>query len=223
MEALVQVAVAAPGGLEDGARDACLSSQLRRPRRPVLLFWKWRPGPRPWMWASSLDLPTSMPATAMGLGFVIPVFLSFCNSGLHPRFRSGRAGMVATGRPSLQTAHMTKGYTVRPVAGREGARRLVRLAVDLLVMGTGSARCALGDLPGARSARASGDSSRAAGRWVWGVIAAAPGSGPRTGWRTRGAPCARLPAASSTSSRPGARRRRPAWWRSCRWGSARGS
>ena len=149
-EALVEVAVVAAGGLEDGAGDAALEQPVAQGAAAGLGVLDWRSRLESRMWASSFDLPTSMPATTMGLSSVIPVFLSFCDSGRNPRFRSGRAGMGATGRPSCAADLSSEVRTVRPVAARgpgqapgrppptgEGRDLLPAAAVAYTTCGTG--------------------------------------------------------------------------------------
>ncbi len=69
-----------------------------------------------------------------------------------------------------------------------------------------------GRLPGSRSMRLP------AGRVL--LTAAPPGSDPRRGWRTPGAPGASTGEVSSTCAPPCAGPCRSACWRLCRWGSA---
>jgi hypothetical protein len=121
--------VVAPGGLEDGSRDAAF-------QQPVGQGAAAGPGvveravevesESVDVEKSSFDLPTSMPATIMKRELVIPANRSFCDSGLYQRFRPGRAGIDAAGRPGSGTRPGTRGEDGPPRT--EAGRALLHAA-----------------------------------------------------------------------------------------------
>ena len=108
----------APGGLEDHAFDTVLEQPVAQGAAAHLGVVE-----AALVAAVEVRLADIDAGDAEGGGGVISAFLSFCNPGLYSCFRSGRAGIVAAGRPSSRTGLGARGQRgpTRRRGGGEGS------------------------------------------------------------------------------------------------------
>ena len=118
-EALVEVAVVAPCGLENGAGNAVLEQPVAQGAAAALVVVELAVESACEDVGVELSLADVDAGDYSGRGrchSCVPILL---RCGSDPRFRSGRAGIAATGRPSSTADLISEGETVRPVAPGE--------------------------------------------------------------------------------------------------------
>ncbi len=115
-KALVKVAMVAAGGFEYGPGDVVLEQPVAQGAATGLGVVKLALNSACENVGVELSLADVDAGDYSGCGrchSCVPILL---RCGSDPRFRSGRAGIAATGRPSLSTDLISEGETVRPVA-----------------------------------------------------------------------------------------------------------